>query len=246
MTQNTFEDLLHLEAMTDSFSDLSAISDVNLISTTKDDITVFVSGQTFYMLPSLFEQVQGLQWYQVGGLYHLDAEADLFEIILQFFLVASLPSKALVKKRKESLLNLVSQLGSDAEDLKTCVVQGGGSRKSHSRSPLSLKRGLSLRSPNKKSPVPTSTGSSKKGFKSPFKRKAELSASDFVKLSNALLLDDMEDSGSETGASTISQGSSQKENSSFSSAKSKKKWSRSSKPSTQEVHQSWCESEYIV
>ncbi|CAJ1965996.1 unnamed protein product [Cylindrotheca closterium] len=242
----SFQDLLQLEAMTDSFSDLSAISDANLISTTKDDITVFVSGQTFFMLPSLFEQVKGLQWYQVGGLYHLDAESDLFEIILQFFLVGSLPSKALVKKRKESLQQLVFQLGSDADELKMCVMQGGGSRKSHSRSPLSLKKaGLSLRSSssNRKSPVPSSAGSSKKGFKSPFKRKAELSASDFVKLSNALLLDDMDgDSGSETGASTISQNS-QKENS---SVKSKKKWSLSSKPSTQEVHQSWCESEYIV
>ncbi|KAL3932782.1 MAG: hypothetical protein SGBAC_010692 [Bacillariaceae sp.] len=239
--QNSFEDLLSLEAMTDSFSDLSAISDADLISTTKDDIVVFVSGQTFFMLPSLFDQVKGLHWYQNGGFHHLDAEADLFEVVLQFFLVGSLPSKALVKKRKESLMKLVSLLGSDAEELKNCVILGGGNRKSHSKSPLSIKKGLSLRSSNRSSPVPSSVGSSKKGFKSPFKRKADMTASDFVKLSNALL-DDMEDSGSETGASTMSEGS-QKENS---STKSKKKWNFSSKPSTQELHQSWCESEYIV
>lgn len=240
--QNSFQDLLQLEAMTDSFSDFSAVSDADLISTTKDDITVFVSGHTFFMLPSLFEQVKGLQWYQVNGFHHLDVEADLFEIILQFLLVGSLPSTALVKKRRESLLSLVFLLGSDADELKTCVIQGGGSRKSHSKSSLSIKKGLSLCSPNRKSPTPALTPS-KKGFKSPFKRKTDLSESDFVKLSNALLLHDMDDSGSETGASTISQEGSQKENS---SVKPKKKWSLSSKPSTQEVHQSLCESEYIV
>lgn len=240
--QESFQDLLQLEAVADSsFSDLSAISDADLISTTKDDISVFVSGHTFFMLPSLFQQVKGLSWYQVGGFYHLDEEADLFEIILQFYLVGSLPSKALVKKRKEPLLRLVSLLQTDAEELRHCVMQGGSSKKGHSISPSSIKKALC--SPNKRStvPSPVDQSSAKKGFKSPFKnlsRKVDMAPTDFVKLSNALSLDD--DSGSETGASTMSEGS-QKEN-----TKTKKKWGFSTKPTTQELHQTWCESEYIV
>ena len=100
--------------------------------TTRDDVTVFVSGQTFYIIPSLFDQVQDLPWYQQGGLFHLDAEADLFEVILQYYLTGALPPKALLKKRRESLSRLVAPL-QNATELQHCV-QGGKKKKTKSPS----------------------------------------------------------------------------------------------------------------
>eukprot|EP00526_Cylindrotheca_closterium_P015257 CAMPEP_0113634218 /NCGR_PEP_ID=MMETSP0017_2-20120614/17815_1 /TAXON_ID=2856 /ORGANISM="Cylindrotheca closterium" /LENGTH=253 /DNA_ID=CAMNT_0000544903 /DNA_START=66 /DNA_END=827 /DNA_ORIENTATION=+ /assembly_acc=CAM_ASM_000147 len=134
----------------------------------QDHITVFVSGRTFYIIPSLFDQVQGLPWYQVGGLYHLDAEADLFEVILQFYLMGALPSKTLLKKRRASLQQLVAPL-ENAMELQMCV--NGNRKKASSRStsttlPSSAgnKRGLSLRNMNKKNHHPSEATKKSKGF----------------------------------------------------------------------------------
>lgn len=121
---NLFPDLLQLQDL--QFADEMQMDGNEVMPPPPEprgDITVFVSGQTFYIIPSLFDQVRGLPWYQVGGLYHLDAEADLFEIVLQFYLTGALPSKALVKKRRESLHRLVAPL-QNAIDLQKCVNQG--------------------------------------------------------------------------------------------------------------------------
>ncbi|KAL3934101.1 MAG: hypothetical protein SGBAC_010104 [Bacillariaceae sp.] len=139
---NPFGDLLNLtdlccptQAMqVDTFTD-DEVEEFPLPAaeeTTRDDVAVFVSGQTFYIIPSLFDQVQGLPWYQQGGLFHLDAEADLFEVILQYYLTGALPPKALLKKRRESLSRLVAPL-SNATELQHCV-QGGKKKKTKSPS----------------------------------------------------------------------------------------------------------------
>lgn len=141
---NPFGDLLNLtdlccptQAMqVDNFND-DEVEEFPLPAaeeTTRDDVTVFVSGQTFYIIPSLFDQVQGLPWYQQGGLFHLDAEADLFEVILQYYLTGALPPKALLRKRRESLSRLVAPL-SNATELQHCVQ--GGKKKKKTKSPSS-------------------------------------------------------------------------------------------------------------
>ncbi|CAJ1948361.1 unnamed protein product [Cylindrotheca closterium] len=153
MAQVQFPDLLQSQDMT--FADEFQM-DGNGIDppapAPQDHITVFVSGQTFYMLPELFDQVRCLPWYQVGGLYHLDAEADLFEVILQFYLSGALPSKALLKKRRESLYQLTALL-QNATELKM-YIQSGKKTKSSSCSTLPSKRGLSLLKMKNKANIP--------------------------------------------------------------------------------------------
>eukprot|EP00980_Cylindrotheca_fusiformis_P024740 scaffold12369_cov97-Cylindrotheca_fusiformis.AAC.6 len=93
-----------------------------------EDITVFVSGSTFCIVPSLFRKVRGLAWYDMGGVPHLDESADLFEVILQFFLFGCLPSKSMIKHHKVELMRMVSMLR-DADELVACVQNDGKKKK---------------------------------------------------------------------------------------------------------------------
>jgi hypothetical protein len=55
------------------------------------DVTVEVSGSRFCIVPSLFEKVEKLAWYEHRDTLHLNASPDVFEILLQYFLFNSLP-----------------------------------------------------------------------------------------------------------------------------------------------------------
>jgi hypothetical protein len=223
------------------------------------DVTVFISGRTFCIVQSLFEKVQGLAWYDVGGLPHLNAHPDLFEVILQFFLFGCLPSKAVIKQDKTPLLKMVSALR-DAEELHACILHDGKIKKKartqpsdFMRSNSSLKSGLSLRNSNKIESI--SASSSKKSGKSYFSslsRMSRNSATDIPPIVKSVTFDSS-DSLSTSGfvshiasdTSTVSSGSSNKEN-----PKKRQKllqiWQKG--PSSRKMtHADWCAfSEYIV
>ena len=66
-----------------------------------DDVTVFVSKSSFCMVPSLYRKVEKLPWRQRsdGNLY-LNANADVFEILLQFLMFNKLPGTTDMTKRQ--------------------------------------------------------------------------------------------------------------------------------------------------
>jgi hypothetical protein len=87
----------------------------------KKNVTVVVSGSRFSIIPSLFTKVEQLEWFDVQGIPHLNADPDLFEVVLQFFLFGCLPDKAILQQRRTELLKLVSVLG-QAKDLKAFIA----------------------------------------------------------------------------------------------------------------------------
>jgi hypothetical protein len=219
------------------------------------DVTVFVSGSTFCIVPSLFEKVQGLAWYDVGGLPHLSAHPDLFEVILQFFLFGCLPSKAVIKQNKTSLLKMVSALRG-AEELRAFVLHDGKTKKRAKAQPRSRnsvflhKSGLSLRNFNETESV--SASSSKKSGKSSFpsfSRMSRNSATDFPPIVASVTYDSSDSTSGyvspiASDTSTVFSGSSNKEN-----PKKRQKrlqiWKKG--PSSRKMtHAECCASEYIV
>lgn len=66
------------------------------LSTANDEaksgnISVVVSGSSFCLVPSLYERVENLNWIKRKDTLHLDADPDVFEVVLKFFLFQSLP-----------------------------------------------------------------------------------------------------------------------------------------------------------
>lgn len=248
--QSTFVDLLDLSPFVDEMQ----VDDAQLMPPPprpRDDIAVFVSGQTFYMIPSLFEKVQGLSWYQVGGLPHLDAEADLFEVVLQFYLTGTLPSKALVKKRRESLQQLVAPL-LDAHELQACVNRINKWSSSSKGQSSSNKRRLSLRKGNKKNPSSSSQSSQTKksnGFFASFNRTKEDQSPAMMK---SKAFDDLDDSHSDASGylSQVTQASTATSMSEKENPKKRQKgmngWRIRNRSSNRRLHESLCSSEYIV
>ncbi|CAJ1965995.1 unnamed protein product [Cylindrotheca closterium] len=243
------------DIMSASFSDLSLdITDeptqdpTSVTAVPENDIVVFVSSRTFLIQPSLFEQVKGLPWSESGGYSHLDAEPQLFEAILTFYLAGSFPGRVLVKERKEALSNLVSHLGDDAKELKACIAQGGGGRKGNkfTKSPISMKKGLRMGRRNSNG----SAGSVKNILKSPFKSKKaavgdDVQPSKIADLANAPLLDGESDIGSEAGTSTLSDYSHNEKPHNHEEVK-QRRWSLGRRSSSKKLHEEWCQSEYIV
>ena len=67
-------------------------------ATGRSDITAVVSGSNFNIIPKLFQKVEALSWYDVQGVPHLNANPDLFEVILQYYLFGCLPKKNILEK----------------------------------------------------------------------------------------------------------------------------------------------------
>jgi hypothetical protein len=81
------------------------------------NITVYVSGSRFCIVPSLFKQIENLQWKKHKShsrnnkTLKLNANPDVFESVLQFFLSSKLPdSKSLSARRAKTLIDFVSPL----------------------------------------------------------------------------------------------------------------------------------------
>eukprot|EP00980_Cylindrotheca_fusiformis_P027956 scaffold22574_cov125-Cylindrotheca_fusiformis.AAC.9 len=142
-----------------------------------EDITVFVSERTFCIVPSLFRKVKGLAWYDMGGVPHLDESADLFEMILQFFLFGCLPSKLMIKRNKDQLMRMVSTLR-DADELVACVQNDGKKKKKKKKTKNSVlvqkPDGQSVRNTNKEASSLSSKKSS--GMSSFFSKKSKNSS----------------------------------------------------------------------
>lgn len=68
-----------------------------------ENVTVFVSSSSFCIVPALFQKVENLKWQQKRGFRHLNANADAFEIVLQYLMFQKLPetSKLTTKQATE-------------------------------------------------------------------------------------------------------------------------------------------------
>lgn len=81
------------------------------------DITVDVSGSRFCIVPSLFKHIENLNWKKhkpvsrSKKILKLNADPDMFESVLRFFLHAKLPdSKNLSNSRAKTLIDFISPL----------------------------------------------------------------------------------------------------------------------------------------
>lgn len=227
------------------------------VSVRETDVIVFVSSRTFSIQPYLFQQVKGLPWRESGGYSHLDADPNLFEVILTFYIAGWFPGRVLIKEKKDEILELVSHLGEDATELKACIAQGGGGRKTKTFTRSNSKK-MSRRSSNGSAESLGSIGSivsaasTKKILKSTFKPK-KAAAGDDIELStiadlvNAPLSDDMSDLGSDNGKSTLSNNSERGNPTANVEGKEKqRRWNLGPRQDRKKLHQELCESEYIV
>jgi hypothetical protein len=77
----------------------------------EQNVTVEVSGSRFCIVPSLFKKVENLKWKKSNGIFKLNANPDVFEMILQYFLCNSLPdTKCLSHRKATELMELVAPL----------------------------------------------------------------------------------------------------------------------------------------
>lgn len=75
------------------------------------NVTVEVSGSSFCIIPSLFKHIEQLNWKRNGETLRLNADPDVFEMILQYFMFSSLPDfNALSHRKATELLQLISPL----------------------------------------------------------------------------------------------------------------------------------------
>ena len=87
------------------------------MSVSTQNITVEVSGSRFCIIPSLFKHIEKLNWkkqrvdYQGNTTLKLNANPDVFESVLQFFLYGKLPDpKSLTGCRAKVTIDFVSPL----------------------------------------------------------------------------------------------------------------------------------------
>jgi hypothetical protein len=77
----------------------------------EQNIKVEVSGSRFCIVPSLFHKVEKLKWKKSNGIFKLNANPDVFEMVLQYFLYDSLPdTKNLSHRKATELMQLVAPL----------------------------------------------------------------------------------------------------------------------------------------
>jgi hypothetical protein len=105
----------------DTFRDLSSTHNqvhVSLPSppvfvnhTVARNITVEVSESRFCIIPSLFRHIESLPWTSHRGTPRLNADPDVFEMILQYFMFSSLPDfNVLTHHKATKLLELTKPL----------------------------------------------------------------------------------------------------------------------------------------
>jgi len=84
------------------------------INASTGNITVEVSGSRFCIVPSLFKHIENLQWKKRNNkTLKLNANPDVFESVLKFFLSAKLPDReSLSTRRAKTLIDFVSPLNS--------------------------------------------------------------------------------------------------------------------------------------
>jgi hypothetical protein len=76
-----------------------------------EDTTVFVSGSSFRMVPSLYQKVEKLRWQRKRGFPHLNANADVFELLLQFLMFGKLPeTTGMTTRQAAELLKMIDPL----------------------------------------------------------------------------------------------------------------------------------------
>jgi len=76
-----------------------------------DTFTVLVSGSRFSIVPSLFEKVENLPWQSYrGSVPQLNANPDVFEILLQFFRSGTYPNVARLTIEEATELKRLSEL----------------------------------------------------------------------------------------------------------------------------------------
>lgn len=120
----------------------------------EQNVTVEVCGSRFCIVPSLFHKVENLKWKKSNGIFRLNANPDVFEMILQYFLYNALPdTKTLSHRKATELLHLVAPLEPMAvlrlcEHIQSGLLNGNASttRTNPSVGGISstfLKRGLS-------------------------------------------------------------------------------------------------------
>lgn len=80
-----------------------------------DGISVFVSRSSFCMVPSLYQKVEKLPWRKRGsdGCLCLNANADVFEMLLQFLMFKKLPeTTGMTRKQARQLSRMIKPLDS--------------------------------------------------------------------------------------------------------------------------------------
>jgi len=83
-----------------------------------ENVTAYVSSSCFSIVPSLFTKVEKLNWQQKKGALYLNANADVFEILLQFLMFQKLPKTTNVTYRQASEL---TKLCKDLDDTKVLI-----------------------------------------------------------------------------------------------------------------------------
>ncbi|KAG7360674.1 hypothetical protein IV203_035773 [Nitzschia inconspicua] len=93
-------------------------------STLTKNVTVEVSGSRFCIIPSLFKHIETLHWKRNGDTLRLNADPDVFEMILQYFMFSSLPDYSGLSHLKASeLLELIKPLEGVAAQRLTQYVE---------------------------------------------------------------------------------------------------------------------------
>jgi hypothetical protein len=114
-----------------------------------DNTTVFVSGSSFCMVPSLYQKVEKLRWQKRRGFPHLSAHADVFEILLQFLMFGKLPeTTGMTTRQAAELLKMIDPLDHVellAEHVKLFLV--GGDKQGKKKSSSFLRRRMSSMTP---------------------------------------------------------------------------------------------------
>ena len=69
------------------------------------NITVEVSGSRFFIVPTLYKNIENLPWKKrKNNTLKLNANPDVFESVLQFFLSSKLPDPASLSSRRAKML----------------------------------------------------------------------------------------------------------------------------------------------
>lgn len=102
-------------------------------SVPEQNVTVEVSGSRFCIVPDLFQKVENLKWKTANGLFKLNANPDVFEMLLKYFLFNTLPdTKSMSHRKATELMELAAPLDPIAvfrlcQHLQSGLLQGNAS-----------------------------------------------------------------------------------------------------------------------
>jgi hypothetical protein len=107
-----FREISSIQNLTSVFNPNSPVP---LSRPVSKNVTVEVSESRFCIIPSLFRHIEGLHWKQNRETPRLNANPDVFEMILKYFMFFSLPDYSTLTHHKATeLLDLIKPLDPDA------------------------------------------------------------------------------------------------------------------------------------